>query len=196
MLHWLDAKSKMAFFTMVSCVLAGIGWVGYQHMKEGMGVELSANRAKFAIHVAGAVRNPGIVEANDLMLVAEAIEEAGGARNDADLDMLNLAARVIPNTQLYVPKRGEYLDEGRLGVYSAKFRAESFTQSASGTSLININTASKEELESLPGIGPVIAQRIIDYRNQVGSFRSVDQLTEVKGIGQKKLEQIRPFVSL
>ena len=196
MLHWLDAKSKLAFFTMASCVLTGIGWIGYQHMKEGMGVELSASRVKFAIHVAGAVHNPGIVEANDLMLVAEAIEEAGGARNDADLDMLNLAARMVPNTQLYVPRKGEYLAEERLGAYSAKVMAESFTQSASGSSLININTASKEQLESLPGIGPVIAQRIIDYRSQVGRFHSIDQLTEVKGIGQKKLEQIRPFVSL
>ncbi|HZD17847.1 MAG TPA: ComEA family DNA-binding protein [Actinomycetota bacterium] len=136
------------------------------------------------VDVAGWVRHPGVYEFAEGARVIDAIEAAGGARPGAVLQSLNLAAPLVDGTQVLVPKQGEVGTE---------------PVGAPGTStggLINVNSASASELEALPGIGEVIAQRIVDHRTQNGPFTSVDQLVDVSGIGDAILESIRELVTV
>jgi competence protein ComEA len=119
--------------------------------------------------------------------VVDAVNRAGGAKNGADLTSLNLAAPLADGTQIVVP---------RPGATSAPGTSTSDSGTAGGTALININTASETELEALPGVGPVTAAAIIDYRTQNGPFSAVDDLIDVSGIGPSTLEQIRPFATV
>jgi competence protein ComEA len=137
------------------------------------------------VHVAGAVRDPGVVEVAAGSRVADAIELAGGALPKADLDQLNLAAVVVDASQILVPFRG--------GVASA---GVSPAPSASGATVVDLNTADQAMLETIPGLGPVKAGAIIAYRTEIGGFTSIDQLLEVSGIGPATLDSIRPFVSV
>lgn len=199
MWYSLDGKTKAGLVALSSAAIAFAGYIGY-----GQLTKVSAGGAKpiqFQVHVAGAVRSPQVVWVDSETLVVEAIERAGGQLPDADTDELNLAAKLQPNTQLYEPRIGEDAED-RLGPYSAKYTVS--RPSGSGSvgpvtgeiGLININTADAATLEHLPGIGPATSQAIVDYRNQHGPFRSVEELTNVKGIGPKKMEQIRAFVTV
>ena len=136
------------------------------------------------VHVAGAVKQPGVIELPPGARVADAIERAGGAAPGADLDLLNLAALVIDGAQILVPERG---DPGAPG--------PSPTGPPQATT-VNLNTADQTMLETVPGLGPVKAGAIVAYRTEIGGFESIDQLLEVSGIGPATLESIRPFLSL
>jgi len=137
-------------------------------------------------HAAGAVVHPGVYRLDAGARVADLLAAAGGPAPEADLDAINLAAKVADGDRIYVPRHGE-VPVGTTAAGSAG------GGSASG-GVVNLNTASVDELDSLPGVGPATAQAILDYRRQHGKFRSVDQLLEVRGIGDAKLRQIRPRV--
>ena len=153
----------------------------------GLTVSPSPSPASIIVDVAGWVRRPGVYEFVSGDRVIDAVNRAGGARNGADLTSLNLAAPLADGTQIVVP---------RPGATSAPGTSTSDSGTAGGTALININTASETELEALPGVGPVTAAAIIDYRTQNGPFSAVDDLIDVSGIGPSTLEQIRPFATV
>jgi competence protein ComEA len=141
------------------------------------------------VHVAGAVRRPGVYGVDNGARVADAIDLAGGARSRADLDSLNLAMVVTDGMQVLVPtKSGE--------TAPAPSGAGSGVAATPTPAPVNINTADQIALETVPGIGPVTAQAIIEYREQIGSFGSVDELIDVSGIGPATLESIRPYVAV
>ena len=146
---------------------------------------IASTAGAVVVHVAGAVRHPGIIELPAGSRVADAIALAGGPRPNADLDLLNLAAVVVDGTQILVP-----------GSTSIGSVIPSPIPSGASTSTVNLNTADQPVLETVPGIGPVKAGAIIAYRTENGSFTSIDQLLEVSGIGPATLESLRPFVSL
>jgi competence protein ComEA len=146
----------------------------------------SPSTAVLFVHVAGWVRHPGVYELPEGSRVIDAIELAGGPRPRADLSVLNLAAVLTDGQQVLVPKP--------LPPTSAVPPATSGT--APGTTLVNVNTATAEELETLPGIGEVLAQAIISYREENGPFATVDDLEEVSGIGPATLEEIRDLVTV
>jgi competence protein ComEA len=137
------------------------------------------------VDVAGWVRRPGVYEFTEGARVIDAIDAAGGARSGAVLEALNLAAPLTDGTQILVPR------EGQEGVAPAPV-----TGGAVAGGLVNVNSAIATELEELPGIGEVIAQRIIDYRTQNGPFSTVDELLDVSGIGDAILESIRELVTV
>ena len=137
------------------------------------------------VDVAGAVHQPGVYEFGEGDRVIDAIERAGGQLPKADLSLLNLAAPLVDGTQILVPKAGP---PGAVG-------ADPGTGSSAG-GLLNINTASATELETLSGIGEVLAATIIEYRDQNGPFTSVDGLMDVSGIGPATLEEIRDQVTV
>ena len=140
------------------------------------------------VDVAGWVRRPGVYEFTSGQRVIDAVDAAGGPRPDADLTSLNLAAPLIDGTQILVPKPGV----PPLGIGSDGTTAGG---SAGGT-LVNVNTASETELETLDGVGEVIAAAIVEYRTQNGPFTSVEQLEDVSGIGPSILEGIRDSVTV
>jgi len=144
--------------------------------------------APIIVDVAGWVRQPGVYEFASGDRVIDAIDRAGGPRKGADLTTLNLAAPLTDGTQIVVPKPGSTTggEPGSSGTGST----------SGGTTLININSAGETELEGLPGVGPVTAAAIIDYRTQNGPFATVDDLIDVTGIGPSTLEQIRPFATV
>jgi competence protein ComEA len=137
------------------------------------------------VHVAGWVRNPGVYELQAGARVIDAIGSAGGPREGADLNALNLAALVIDAQQVLVPRRAT-VTQGGVGTVT----------SPTGAGQINLNSATAEELETLPGIGEVLAQRIIEHRESNGPFTSVDELLDVSGIGEARLEDIRDEVTV
>lgn len=136
------------------------------------------------IHVAGKVKRPDVYPLLAGSRVSDAIKAAGGANKGVDLGDINLARVLIDGEQVYVG-------------YVPKASSSSSKSSKSRfTGVININRATKAEFDSLAGIGPVIASRIINYRNTNGSFLALDDLLKVSGIGSKTLERIRPRLSL
>jgi competence protein ComEA len=141
--------------------------------------------APVLVHVAGAVRRPGLYELTDGERVADAIKAAHGARPRADLDGLNLASPVTDGMQVLVPKWSE---SGPAPVAPAG--------ASPAPEIVNINSSDQATLETIPGIGPVTAMAILEYRASVGSFGSVDELIDVTGIGPATLEAIRPYVSV
>ncbi|HWP30910.1 MAG TPA: helix-hairpin-helix domain-containing protein [Fimbriimonadales bacterium] len=202
MLYGLDRTTRIGLLAIGGVAIGAAGWLGYQQLHRPDTPQEALAQGKFPIHVAGAVKNPSVIYVTDETLVIEAIEEVGGATKNADTNQINLAAKLVPNTQLYIPEKGEEISPDELGIYAAKAsppsssRAITRSESAHSGGLININTATEQELEELPGIGPVTAKRIVEYRLQTGGFKNVEQLLEVKGIGPKKLAAIRPFVTV
>ena len=143
------------------------------------------------VQVAGAVRRPGVYQVAPDARVFQAVQEAGGFTEDADQQSVALAAVLTDGCRVYVPRAGEPAADvaappGQPGGGT--------TGAAAGT--ISLNSATLEQLDSLPGVGPATAQEIIAYREAQGPFTSVDQLTEVPGIGPAKLEKLRPLVGL
>ncbi len=138
-----------------------------------------AERPMLTVHVSGAVAVPGLVRLPPDSRAADAIAAAGGALPEAALGSVNLAAPLADGQHLLVPGR----DDG-------------LTNAAPGGSPVRINTASAADLESIPGVGPVLAQRIVEYREHNGPFQDVDDLLDVAGIGEAKLAALRESVQV
>jgi competence protein ComEA len=136
---------------------------------------------KLVVHVVGAVRAPGLYELAEGSRVDDAIERAGGPKPKAALELVNLAAPVADGQQVIVPVRGGG------GQASA---------TPSSGAKVHLNSATLEDLDALPGIGPVTAQEILDYRAEHGAFQSVDELDAVPGIGPARLADLQPLVEL
>lgn len=143
------------------------------------------------VQVAGAVKRPGVYQMPDGCRAFQAVLQAGGFVDDADQEVVPLASRLTDGSRLYVPRKGEAVSGQVLSN-----TADAGGGSTGATGLVAINSASAEQLDSLPGIGPSLAQKIIQFRETQGPFTSVDQLGDVPGIGSSKLEQLRPLVTL
>jgi len=139
------------------------------------------------VHVAGGVRRPGLYTLPEGARIADALEAAQGPVRKADLDLINLAQPVADGIQVYVPRRGESAPAAA---------ATSRSSPEGGQSLVDVNTADQVALETIPGIGPVKAAAIIEYRESAGRFDSVEELLEVNGIGPATLESMRAYVTV
>jgi competence protein ComEA len=140
------------------------------------------------VHVAGWVHHPGVFELHEGQRVIDAIEAAGGAKTGADLTTINLAALLTDAQQIVVAKRG--------ATGPGPPSSGTSVGSGDGTDMVNINTATLDQLETLPGIGEVLAQRIVDYREENGPFGSVGDLLEVSGIGDATLADLKPHITV
>ena len=182
----------------------------------------ASGEATVRVHVAGAVNNPGVYTLPAQGRAVDAIAAASGAAADADLDRVNLAGALSDGVQIYVPHRGETAAPAQIqpnggtanagqgnaangaaqngaAQNNAPQPARTLTPAGSaqkGSTPVNINTATAEELQTLPRIGPAMAQRIIAWREAHGGFRSVDELDAVPGIGPSMLENLRPLVTI
>ena len=143
---------------------------------------------RVVVDVVGAVRQPGLYRLEQGSRIADAVARAGGATRKADLAMINLAAPLADGEQVVVPKRG------------APGAAASAAGGGAGTpgppaGPVHLNTATLEQLDTLPGVGPVTAQKILDYRQKHGDFSSVDELDAVPGIGPARMDTLRDLVA-
>ncbi len=156
--------------------------------KPGNGAKASG--ARVVVHVAGAVTTPGVVELAAGTRVIDAIEAAGGGLPNADLDRLNLAAKLVDGERILVQHVGDP---------PAPADATGVSDGAAGTTAagpLNLNTATEAELEQLPGIGPSLAQAILAARTRTGGFRSVNELREVRGIGERRFADLKSLVTV
>lgn len=230
MLHHLSPRERFGY-VLLAVLIVGAAWtVGVKSLKAAPPVmvqngaapasplpspepsptlgSLPARSSEAVVHVAGAVKRPGVFHLAASARVEDAVKAAGGPLADADLDSVNLAAKVQDGTQVYLRKKGttEPLPAAMPDAYAggeavrapqadAPSRASSAKRDPSPKS-ISLNTASSAQLQQLPGVGPSTAQKILDYRHAHGGFTSVDELMAVKGIGPKKLQKMRPFLRL
>ena len=164
------------------------------------------------VHISGAVNIEGIVELEAGSRIANAIEKAGGVKENADMTDINLAYPLEDGMKIHIPTKEEteanknnenMIDESYIISSSGGVSSKEDTNSIQGSSKsttsnakVNINTATQEELDTLPGIGPSIASKIIDYREQNGKFNSIEEIKEVSGIGDAKYEKIKDSITI
>lgn len=182
---------------VVSVVVTGLGASGSSRVvvpgsasaspSAASGPATAATEAIY-VHVVGAVATPGLYRIGSRSRLMDAVAAAGGFASDADRSAVNLARTITDGEQIIVPRVGED------PVSSAGTANPGGVQSPSG--LIDLNTATLDDLDALPRVGPAIAQRILDFRETNGGFGSVDQLLEVPGIGEKTLDGFRDLVTV
>ena len=138
--------------------------------------------AKVTVDVAGAVKRPGVYRLSSSQRVEDALERAGGPTRRADLSQINRAAKLEDGRQILVPVR------------ASKSTPTAAATAAASDQPVNLNTATLEQLDTLDGVGPATAQKILDYRAEHGGFGSVDELDQIPGIGEKRLAALRDHV--
>jgi competence protein ComEA len=196
-------RSELAAYAACAVLVALLGWRALRAdhgsasaaaassgsaMRPGAAIVRRAPAERPLVHVVGAVRRPGVYRLSAGQRVQDAIRRAGGAGRGADLQAINLAAKVVDATQVVVPRRG-----AAAGAAAATAGAPA-TGGASAP--VNLNSATAEQLDTLDGVGPATAQKILEFRRQHGGFRSIDDLAQVSGIGPKRLEALRSQVSM
>jgi len=186
------ASGASAFASSASHKSASGGSAG-----TGADVRLDGPSHAAVVHVVGAVRRPGVYRLGSHARVQDAVRRAGGATRHADVNAINLAALVQDGGQIVVPRRGA-AGAAAAGGDAAAATGGGADASAAGvpTAPINLNTATEPQLETLDGVGPATAAKILDYRRTHGGFRSVDDLDQVSGIGPKRLAALRDKVTV
>lgn len=173
-------------------------------------VSVATQPTSITVHVAGAVKSPGLYTFQPGARVNDALKQAGGPLDGADLEAVNLAAKLTDGTQLLILKKGQAPGNASAQTYSGAAATGDMTyasapaaasRSTSSRNLpapgsISLNTASGAELDRLPGVGPSTAAKILAYRRENGGFTSIDELLAVKGIGPKKLQAMRRYLRL
>jgi competence protein ComEA len=154
--------------------------------------------ATLTVHAAGAVASPGVYTVAAGARVADVVTAAGGPLPEADVDRLNLAARVADGDRVFVPRRGDPATSGSGSDAGGSSGGAGGGVAATTTPAgpLDLNAATPEQLDTLPGVGPATARAIVTYRTRHGRFRSVTELLDVPGIGPAKLEAIRPLVKV
>lgn len=188
-----DRAGKVVVFGVLAVIAAAVG-AGVGSMQRAPGhsavsasshteiAEPSDQTTSLEVHVAGWVVSPGVVTVADGAIVADAIDAAGGLRLGARADLINLAARLATGDQIVVPGPEEGGEQRAAG------------GSAPGDGLISLNQGTAAEFETLPGVGPVLAERIVSHREARGGFDRIEDLLEVPGIGEAKLASMRDLV--
>ncbi len=157
----------------------------------------TATAAPIVVFVSGAVRAPGVYTLPPGSRVVDALDAAGGPASDAASESLNQATLLSDGMQVHMPQQGQAAEPAPLTAAAPAAVAGGDGGSlASAGALVRLNSATSAELETLPGIGPALAARIIEFREANGPFSSIEQLTEVKGIGDKLLDNMRDFLIL
>ena len=151
------------------------------------------------VHIAGCVQKEGMLELSSNSRIADAIEKAGGLTQEADLSDINLAYLLEDGMKIYIPNQNERQENNEKTEDTAKTENTPSMQiqdTNTKQDVININTATQEELDTLPGIGPATATKIIEYRKEKGKFKQKEEIKEVSGIGEAKYEKIKEYISI
>lgn len=171
------------------------------------------NKNKIVIYIIGEIKKEGVYELEEDSRISDAIEKAGGVKESADLSQINLAYKIEDGMRIYIPKRGELvqnkekIEDKTQEVVTGK--STDITNSTSSNTMlstnknsktniekINLNKATQTELETLPGIGPSTAEKIIAYRKENGNFKNIEDIMNVNGIGESKYNKIKDLISV
>jgi competence protein ComEA len=194
------AVSRSTALVLVSVTLVALILLGQRFAQVGTAKEsevvaaplelarTTPSRPILVVHVVGEVRRPGLYRLRDGARIADAVRRAGGASRKADLAALNLAAPLVDGIQVLVPSRVAVPPGEPAGGAGEGANAGVATR-------VSLSSATVDELDELPGVGPVTAQKIVDYRTEHGPFASVDDLDAVPGIGPTRIEQLRDLVT-
>lgn len=209
MADWLEKHHHTlttALFAALICVVLAGGVLLIRHRPQPAPIVISAlttmpapspaptaTQAPVLVYVTGAVVYPGVYALPWDSRIENAIAAAGGAASDADLLAVNLAEHVFDAQQIYVPSRS---DTATPVLPTPIPTAPSPSANPSGSQRVNINSATASELEALPGIGPALAQRIIDYRVANGPFSAPEDIIKVRGVGEQTFEQLRDHITV
>ncbi len=207
MIENLTIKQKIIIGVAILAIVVGIGVyflvINNQQKEYEVNEFLSSDETErskestIMIHITGEVNNPGIIELQEESRIADAIEVAGGVTENADLNEVNLAFVLSDGQKIYIPNKNEKeLDQEKAYITSESGNNVIVKDKIEGgkKQKVNINEAKQEDFEQLPGIGPSIAKKIVEYREQNGKFTSIDELQEVKGIGKAKFENIKEYI--
>ena len=213
----LSPKERFGYVALGAIILTGAGFVAAQKLRRPAAIELhetqqppvsfdhgtskpaertsghreTGTSSQLIIDVAGAVNRPGVIAIPAGSRVYDAIREAGGPTEDANIDQVNLAAKAVDGSQIYVPRRG-FGGSGAPSTPTGSIRSDLRKQP---TSVVDINSADATQFSTLPGVGKTLAQRIVDYRAEHGTFRGVDDLLAVQGFGKHRLDQVRQWLT-
>lgn len=186
----LYKKSLLILLVLLGAVLIGASY-GYYTEQNAIALDTATTEhveplRKVTVYVSGEVKKPGLVTLDEDKRVADAVNAAGGVIETADVDHINMAAHLEDGMQIRVPVRMHDAEE--------KGAATSSGRQADGK--INLNTATEKELQELPGIGPAMSARIVEYRESNGAFQTIDDIKKVRGIGAAKFEKLKDRVTL
>jgi competence protein ComEA len=192
--RWLEQYRGVLFFLLIVLAIAGVIFLQILRPEPQSIIlatpsplpspEATSTPSPLRVYVSGAVYYPDVYTLPPDSIVKDAIVAAGGPTEDADLDRINLALAVAAGQHIYVP----HLEEENPPVQPPSAQTDP-------EGLVNINTADQKALESLPGIGPVIAQRILDHRQAHGPFTQIEDIMDVSGIGPSTFEKIRDLIT-
>lgn len=238
----LSKKQKIVIIIVTTIILAGVGYFAYAtetekqnetnleiaETEEKQEDEKENKEEKIIVHLSGAVEKEGIIELDENSRIADAIEKAGGIKENACIDEINLAYKLEDGMKIYIPTKEECKKQTTLngtetntgktnsgGALSNGGTSSTSTTNNGGTTInggtsitgtssnnttkqgkVNINTASQTELETLPGIGPSTALKIVNYRKEKGKFKKIEDIKEVSGIGDSKYNKIKDLITI
>jgi len=161
-------------------------------------INIEDQEPKIYVDIAGEIKSPGVYEMENGDRVFQLIEKAGGATENADISSINLSKKLTDGEKIIIFAKRNLIDSETTTSSSItqSDTSSSINSSTNKSNLININTASQKELEELPGIGPALAQKIIDYREKNGYFSTIEDIKKVSGIGDKRFEAIKDSITV
>lgn len=159
--------------------------------KEKIKIE-NINKKTITVFISGEVKNPGVVTIDAEKRLSDAVNELGGTTENADLNKVNLAMKLKDESHYIIPK----IDDNLESYNNETFENDIENDLNNKNNLININTASIQELDTLPGIGEATANKIVNYREEKGKFNSIEEIKNVNGIGDKKYEELKTLISI
>ena len=191
---------KRSLLILLFLVLVGAGGAMYGYSTQDDVIPLDAaeqvpevvQTEQMIIYVTGAVNRPGIVEMPMDARVADAVNACGGALPTADMEAVNMAQKLKDGQQVRIPEKSSVAQIQETG----KANGNTEGHASNPSNLVNINTADEKALDSLPGIGPAMAKRIIEYRNTEGMFQTPEDLKKIKGIGDAKYEKLKDRITV
>lgn len=208
-LRKFNKKSKIIIIVVITILSMGIGYYAYskenyefeasnfeienQDNSENENSKTEKQEEKIKIHISGAVKSEGVIELEENSRVADAIEKAGGYTEEAYTKEINLASKLEDGMKIYIPTKKEIEEQNNLESGS---QTQLNTQNKQSSAKVNINTATKEQLETLPGIGSSTADKILQYRKEKGKFKTKEDIKKVSGIGESKYSKIKDLIEI
>lgn len=159
--------------------------------KEQIKIE-NTNKKTITVFISGEVKNPGVVAIDAEKRLSDAVNELGGTTENADLNKVNLAMKLKDESHYIIPKIGDNLESHNKETFENNIENDLNDKN----NLININAASIQELDALPGVGEATANKIVNYREEKGKFNSIEEIKNVNGIGDKKYEELKTLISI